>query len=414
MNVSKGVPIVAIGASSGGLGAMMELIRNINPDTGMGFLYLQYPGGEQTDEIIARLQEVATMKVEQARDQLQILPNSIYVIPGEQEIQITDGMLSLIRPTTRKNDRLPIDRFFTVLARTWKAGIIGILLSGEELDGAGGLKAIKIAGGITFAQDETAAFDEMPKSAMTAGVVDLVLSPVQIGRELNKMAGQVDAFAEMQIGSNVVSDTDEHLLSIIQLLRRATGIDFTHYKISTIKRRIIRRMLLYKLHDLKGYYEYLKRHANEITVLYHDLLINVTCFFRDGDSMEYLRKSVLPQILKGKSSDEQVRIWVPACSTGEEAYSLAILITELQEESGTKIPIQIFGTDLSEIAISKARSGVYSPADLTDIADTRISKFFVRTENNNFRVHKRIRDLCIFAQHNVFKDPPFSRLDLVS
>lgn len=413
-SVSKGFPIVAIGASSGGLEAMTDLLRSIQEKTGMAFLYLQYTGGEQTGDMLVKLREATSMTVEEGRHDVRLAPDTIYVIPADPEVQVVDGVLQLTRLNPRRKDQRLIDRFFTGLARSCKTGVLGVLLSGEEEDGAAGLKAIKIAGGFTFAQDETAAFDEMPKSAMTAGVVDLVLSPSEIGQELSKLGGQADAFSEMQIGSNMVSDSDEHLLNIIYLLRKATGIDFTHYKISTIKRRIIRRMLLYKLNDLKGYYEYLKRHANEITVLYHDLLINVTCFFRDGDSMEYLRKSVLPQILKGKSSDEQVRIWVPACSTGEEAYSLAILITEIQEESGTKIPIQIFGTDLSEIAISKARLGVYSPGDITDIADSRITKFFVRTENNNFRVHKRIRDLCVFAQHNVFKDPPFSRLDLIS
>ncbi|MBS1606293.1 MAG: PAS domain S-box protein, partial [Bacteroidetes bacterium] len=273
---------------------------------------------------------------------------------------------------------------------------------------------IKIAGGITITQDETAIADTMPRAAMTAGVVDLVMSPTEIGQELSKITQQEDVFEEIQIGSNAVSDNDEQLRNIIQLLKKATGIDFTHYKMSTIKRRIIRRMLLYKLVDLRSYYEYLKRHVSEITVLYHDLLINVTCFFRDGDSMEYLRKTILPQLLKSKSPEDQIRIWIPACSTGEEAYSLAILLTELQEESGSKVPMQIFGTDLSEIAIAKARLGVYTAADLADIPEMRLSKFFVRTENNNYRVDKRIRDLCVFARHNVLKDPPFSRLDIVS
>lgn len=412
--ISKVFPIVAIGASSGGLAAMTELVKNLSSDPGMAFLYLQSQEDVGVSAIVSTLAETSSIRVEEGRRELNLVSNVIYVIPADQEIQIKEGALLLSRPSSRRKDQRPVDHFFTVLARSSKAGIIGILLSGEGEDGAAGLKAIKIAGGITFAQDETAAYDSMPKSAMAAGVVDLVLSPAEIGNELSKLGGRADAFDEVQIGSNTVPDSDENLLNIIQLLRKGTGIDFTHYKISTIKRRIVRRMLLYKLGDLKAYHEYLKRHANEITVLYHDLLINVTCFFRDGDSMEYLRKTVLPQLLKGKSTDDQIRIWIPACSTGEEAYSLAILLTEIQEESGIKVPIQIFGTDLSEVAITKARLGVYSPTDVADMADIRISKFFVRTENNNYRVHKRIRDLCVFAQHNVFKDPPFSRLDLVS
>ena len=408
---SPDFPIVAIGATIDGPAAITELLKQVPAETGMAFLYLQNPPGEPTPDIIRRLAESTALKVEEGLNEVKIRINTVYVVPADQEIQLADGVLLLARPNARSRDRRPLDKLFTAVARNWKTGVIGILLSAEGDDGAAGLKAIKIAGGITFAREETAALSNSP---MTASVVDLVLSSAEIGQELTKLNLESETFADIQSSSGRISDTDDNLLSIIQLLRKATGIDFTHYKITTIKRRIIRRMLLYKMGDLKAYYDYLKRHANEITLLYHDLLINVTCFFRDLDSMEYLRKTVLPQILKGKSGEEQVRIWVPACSTGEEAYSLAILITEIQEESGSKIPIQIFGTDLSEIAISKARLGVYSSTDVADMADIRVSKFFVRTENNNFRVQKRIRDLCVFAQHNVFKDPPFSRLDLIS
>lgn len=409
---TSGFPIVAIGATSAGIAATADLLKNVPGDTGMAFLYLQYPSGAgPASEIIARLAETTAVKVEEGRNEIKINPNTLYVIPADQDIQFAEGILLLTRSNARPHDQRYLDGFFTAVARNWKWGVIGILLSGEGDDGAAGLKAIKIAGGITYARDEAAALSRWPT---LAGVVDLVLSLPELAGELSKLSRETGVFAELHGSSGTVSDSDENLLNIIQLLRKATGIDFTHYKMSTIKRRIIRRMVLYKLGDLKAYYEYLKRHSNEITLLYQDLLINVTCFFRDLDSMEYLRKTVLPQLLKGKSDEEPVRIWVPACSTGEEAYSLAILITEIQEESGSKIPIQVFGTDLSEIAISKARLGVYSPADVADMADIRVSKFFVRTDNNNFRVHKRIRDLCVFAQHNIFKDPPFSRLDLIS
>lgn len=421
-------PIVAIGGAMDSLAAISEILKNVPADTGMAFLCLGYPSGsshtaaeDPGSHILSRLAETTALKLEEGRNEVRIMPNTFYLIPTGQEIQLADGVLLLPRVKGRPADQrpagqrpidqTPLDKFFTAVARSWKADVIGILLSGEGDDGAAGLKAIKIAGGITYAADEMAA---SPRWPATAGVVDLLLSPAEIGQELARLSHEPYPVTEIHIGSATISDADENLLSIIQLLRKVTGIDFSHYKFSTIKRRIVRRMGLYKLGDLKAYYEYLKRHANEITLLYHDLLINVTCFFRDLDSMEYLRKTVLPQVLKSKSNEEQVRIWVPACSTGEEAYSLAILITEIQEESGSKIPIQIFGTDLSEIAISKARLGVYSPADVADVADVRISKFFIRTENNNFRVHKRIRDLCVFAQHNVFKDPPFSRLDLIS
>ena len=411
---SKEFSVVAIGAAAGGSDAVCELLASLAPETRAAYIYLQHGQKEDTAELVARFRAVTDMPVEEARDAVPILPACMYVVQPETEMVVSDGLLLVNRNAPRQRERRLIDKLFGSLAKSWKGGVIGIVLCGDGDDGAGGLKAIKIAGGITITQDETAIADSMPRAAITAGVVDLVMSPTEIGQELSKITQQEDVFEEIQIGTNTVSDNDEQLQSIIQLLKKATGIDFTHYKMSTIKRRIIRRMLLYKLNDLRSYYEYLKRHVSEITVLYHDLLINVTCFFRDGDSMEYLRKAILPQLLKSKSSEDQIRIWIPACSTGEEAYSLAIILTELQEESGSKVPIQIFGTDLSEVAISKARLGVYSAADLADIPEMRLSKFFMRAENNNYRVDKRIRDLCVFAQHNVLKDPPFSRLDLVS
>ena len=380
----------------------------------MAFLFLRQAGEEAPREFAVQLTEATRMKVWEPVQETKLEPNCVYVIPADQDLQVAGGKIVLSRPSSRRRDDRPIDRLFSAVAKAHHGGMIAVLLTGEGFDGTSGLKAIKIAGGVTFIQDEPAASGDTAKSAMMAGFVDLVLSPAEIGRELSKIGEQPGAFADVQFGAASVSDTDENLLNIIHLLKRTTGIDFTHYKISTVKRRMVRRMLLYKLTDLKTYYEYLKRHSNEITVLYHDLLINVTCFFRDADSMEYLRKTILPQALKSKSPDEHLRIWVPACSSGEEAYSMAILLTEIQEESGTKIPVQIFGTDLSEIAISKARMGIFSPADLAEMTDVRMSKFFIRTENNQYRVDKAIRDLCVFAQHNVFKDPPFSRLDLIS
>jgi two-component system CheB/CheR fusion protein len=411
---ARGFPVAVIGASRGGLDAVTELLKNIVPGIDMSYIYMQRSGAETTEEITARITQHVAMTVIGATHECEIEPNRVYVIPLGSEVTLSEGKLILARRAAKRQELRLIDKFFSSVARTHRGGVIGIVLSGEGNDGTAGLKAIKIAGGIAFTQDETAAVDEMPRSAIAAGVVDLVQSPTEIGKELSKIGNQADVFEELQVGAGAFSDTDENLLNIIQLVQKTTGADFAHYKISTIKRRIVRRMLLYKLQELKAYYDYLKRHAGEITVLYHDLLINVTCFFRDPDSMEYMKKTILPQLLKAKAVDDQVRIWVPACSTGEEAYSLAILLLEIEEETNNKLPIQIFGTDLSEIAISKARLGVYTPGDLADMTEGRLRKFFVRTENNNFKVGKRIRDLCVFAQHNVFKDPPFSRLDLIS
>ncbi len=380
----------------------------------MAYFFVQ-PFNRQADvDLIRRFSESSNLKVTEAKHDLHIEPGYLYMIPGDQEMELSDGAVVITRGASKRQAKNNIDRFFISVSREHKGGIIGIILSGEGSDGTIGLKAIKIAGGITFTQDETAVFDEMPRSAISAGVVDYVLSASDIGRELGKICQQKDLFLEIQFGTSIISDSDESLLNIIQLLKKAIGVDFTHYKMSTIKRRIIRRMLLYKLKDLKAYNDYLKRHASEISVLYHDLLINVTCFFRDNDSTEYLKKVVLPEIIRSKSPDDNIRIWIPACSTGEEAYSLAILLAEIQEESKVKIPIQIFGTDLSEVAISKARLGIYTADDLVDMSEARINKYFVSLENGGYRVDKNVREICIFAQHNIFKDPPFSRLDLIS
>jgi len=409
-----GIPIVVIGASDGGFTAAHELFEHLTPDTGMAYLYMQISGHAVDRFNPSTSDGVAKWPVKDAEDKLHLEPDHIYIIPPDKETKISHGVLHI--GERKHKPRLPsaLDVLLYSVAEHHRQGAIGIVLSGKGHDGSMGLKAVKIAGGITFCQDESAEFDEMPKAAITEGVVDLVLSPLEIARELKRLSRQSNMFSDMQITGGDRNQQDEYFHNIIQLLRKTMGMDFTHYKVSTIKRRIIRRMLLYKMDSLEKYSDYLRLNSNELTSLYQDLLINVTCFFRDRDSMEYLRKTVLPQIVRDKGSDEPTRIWVPACSTGEEAYSLAMLLVELQEENGSKGTIQIFGTDLSELAISKARLGVYNIGELADVSDSRLDKFFTRVDHETYRVNKVIRDSCIFAQHNVFKDPPFSRLDLIS
>ena len=253
----------------------------------------------------------------------------------------------------------------------------------------------------------------MPKSAIAEGLVDKVLSPKEIADELARIGSKREVIEEVMKEPAEADLNDEDLMAIIQLLKKSTGVDFKHYKVNTIKRRVIRRMLLYKLETLKEYTTYLKQHAHEINVLYQDLLINVTAFFRDGDSLEFLRKSLLPKIIRSKLPNDPIRVWIPACSTGEEAYSLAITLVELMSDLGLSIPVQIFATDLSEISIAKARLGLYSKNDLTGVQPKRLQRFFTKIDGS-YRIVKSIRDLCVFAPHNIFKDPPFSRIDLIS
>ena len=411
---SKPYPIVAIGASAGGLEAMVELLENLPSNTGMAFVYIQHldPGHDsKLPEILSR---ATKMKVYEGRNLMKIEPDSLFIIPPNKEMSIVNGVIKIFpRPV---NNHMPIDRFFTSLAEKQKEGAIGILLSGALNDGTVGLKVIKEAGGITFAQDSTARFQSMPMSAIAEGAVDLVFPPKQIAKELDRLSKQVDIFKLTQINNEdeLPAENDAEINTILQLINKSTGVDFTQYKINTIRRRIIRRMLLHKLTGLPEYVQYLKQHVNEIISLYSDLLINVTCFFRDFDTIDYLQNILLPQIINNKSSnDDPLRIWIPACSTGEEAYSMAMMVLEVLGDKAPHVSVQIFATDLSDMAISKARPGLYMANDVINISPARLQRFFTKVEGN-YQIIKPIRDLCVFAPHNIFRDPPFSRLDLIS
>ena len=390
----------------------------------MAFVYVQHADLIPVSQLSGVLSQATSMPVVVAEHQQQIIPDQVYVMTADKDMGIVDGLLTFVPRRHRRNSsspsiRMPIDEFFISLAARQREGAIAILLSGSGSDGTSGLKAIKAAGGITFAQDGTASFQSMPKAAISEGVVDKVLPPSDIADELIRLSKQINVFQQTALSEHEALDdqdlstSDEDLRKIILFLRRSIGVDFTHYKVTTIRRRIVRRMLLYKLDTLAEYAQYLRQHQAEPQALYADLLINVTNFFRDTDTMDYLKKVLLPQLVKNKSSRESIRIWVAACSTGEEAYSLAMLLTEIMSEQGAHIPINIFATDLSEAAIGKARLGTYTRSQMLNVSPKRIQRFFTKVDDH-YRIAKSIRDLCVFAPHNVFKDPPFSRLDLVS
>ena len=419
------VPIVAIGASAGGQEAVVELLQNLSPTTGLAYVYIQHLDPMQDSRLADILSRATAMQVHEAEHLMRIEPNQFYIIPPDRDLEVLDGVLTLVPRTARSIIHMPIDQFFLSLAQRQKGGAIAIVLSGAASDGTLGLRAIKSTGGITFAQDETARFQSMPRSAIAEGVVDRVLSPAGIAHELERLSHQTSIFqqtiltesqeaesAEASIPEPAVG-SDEDLKSIIQLLRRATGVDFSHYKVTTIRRRIIRRTLLYKLDSLGDYAEYLRQHPEEATLLYDDLLINVTNFFRDTETMDYIQKVLFPQLLRDKPVQEPIRIWVPACSTGQEAYSLAILLLEVLGERALSRPIQLFATDLSESAVAKARMGSYTRGEMMDVSPGRLQRFFTKVDDH-YWINKSVRDLCVFAPHNLLKDPPFSRLDLIS
>lgn len=407
-------PIVAIGASAGGLEAMMELLNHLPANTGMAFIYVQHLSADHKSMLSEILSNKTRMKVQEIDQMDTIRPNNIFVIPYNKGIEVTDGHIKLI-PRSEGSTAITIDILFTSLAEAHKERVIGVVLSGSASDGTVGMKDIKSEGGLTFAQDDSAKFKSMPHSAIAAGVVDFVLSPKEIALELARLSKHpfLKSDYARANGEDLIDNNDPDLKAILNQLYLTKGVDFGLYKMNTVKRRVIRRMLLYKIAKLKDYSKLLKQKNEEIDILYQDLLINVTSFFRDSDTHRYLKETLFPKLLKRKKPGETLRIWVPACATGEEAYSMAMMLLEIQELRSYNIPVQIFATDLSENAIAKARVGIYSKNELETVTPKRIQRFFTKTEVN-FRVNKAVRELCVFAPHNVLSDPPFSRLDFIS
>ena len=420
--------IVAIGGSAGGQEAVVQLLGQLTVDTGFAFVYIQHLSPDHDSHLADILGRATKMPVTEAVHLTPVQPNHVYILPPNQEMELQDGKL-LLTPRLRAV-YMPIDRFFSSLSEQQQAGTVAILLSGMATDGTLGLKAIKVAGGITMAQDSTARFQTMPNSAITEGVVDLVLPPKDIANEVVRLSKQTDT---LKLTAGPGEETEDHLVSggtkseatlrvsentddlrpIIQLIQKTIGVDFSQYKVTTIRRRIIRRMVLYKLDNLAAYTRYLREHPAEARLLHNDLLINVTSFFRDPAAMSYMGQVILPQLIQSKPPGEPLRIWVPACSTGQEAYSLAILLVEILGDNVPAPLIHIFATDLSEPAIAKARQGIYTKSEVIDVSERRLQRFFTKIDDR-YRIQKSIRDLCVFAPHNLFKDPPFSRLDLIS
>jgi len=412
--------IVAIGSSSGGLEAATVLFRNLAADTGMAFIYVQHLSPNHKSLLTPILSKVTAMKVQVIKNMEHIEPNNVYVIPNDKGIEITDGHIKLIPRVG--GAAITIDILFASLALTHKENIVGIVLSGNAHDGTRGLKAIKKAGGITIAQNESASAKSMPESAIASGAVDFVLSPKAIALKLIQISKtgikkhrvvRNDLTTPVSVTKEIISDSDPELKVVLDFLKLEHQVDFKLYKSATIKRRIKHRMRQCGLNSLSAYSKFLLKKNNERHLLYKDLLIHVTCFFRDPEVFAYLNEDVLPLLLKNKGENETLRVWVPACSTGEEVYTIAILLSELQEKKTKKIPVQIFATDLSDQAIRAARMGEYEEPELKNLDKRRKMQFFTKT-GNCYKIIKEIRDMCVFAPHNILLDPPFSRMDFVS
>ena len=380
----------------------------------MGFVLVQHLDPNYPSILSEILSRTTRMPVAEVTHGMRVEAGHVYVMPPNTRMTIVRGVLNLAPRSDDRGPHMPIDHFLRSLAEDLKSRAIGVILSDSASDGALGLKAIKAEGGITFAEaPQSAKFDGMPRSAMASGAVDFVLPPKAIAQELIRI-GRHPYLGEMGAAppSEAPADGPEALAQIFRMLREKSGLDFTLYRQTTIRRRIARRMLIHGVGTLEAYRRYLEEHPSQVQALSNDLLVNVTRFFRDADAFRILQRSVFPSIIKQRPADAPIRIWAPGCSTGEEAYSLAIeLLETLGDEAGT-VPIQLFGTDVSEISIAKARAGVYPENIELDVPAARLRRFFVKLDGQ-YQVRKAVRELCVFAKHNLATDPPFSKMDLI-
>ncbi|MEH1947715.1 MAG: chemotaxis protein CheB [Nostoc sp.] len=409
-------PIVGIAASAGGLEAFTQLLKHLLTDTGMAFVLIQHLDPNHKSLLSEILGRTTSMPVTEVRDGVTVEPNQVYIIPPNTKMMLSGGVLQLTPREKIHGKYMPADAFFTSLAADRGHKAIAVVLSGADGDGSLGLKAIKAAGGVTFAQcEDTAKFDSMPNTAVATGNVDFVLPPQKIAEELvNLSRNPFIADSLPPIAVEMLPEQGDALATIFVLLRSQTGVDFSHYKPNTLDRRIQRRMLLYKLERLEDYAEYLQNNPSEVKALYEEILIHVTHFFRDPEAFEVLKERVFTTIIQNKSAELPIRIWVAGCSTGEEVYSIAICLLEFLSNKVTLPPIQIFATDISEIAIDKARSGIYAENQMVEVSPESRCRFFNALDGGGYQINKAVRELCVFARQDLGSDPPFSNLDLIS
>lgn len=406
--------IAGIGASAGGLEAFVEFLKYLPPNNGICYIYIQHLAPRHESMLTEILARETKMPVKSAADGMAVEPDTLYVIPPGYYMSIRGGKLRLIPSEDSPVPRMPVDYFLRALAADTGGRSIGVVLSGTASDGTMGLMAIKAAGGITFAQDvKTAKYDGMPRSAIAAGFADFVLTPKGIAEEFARLGKHPSVTKEQPKLSDEALIAQESLERIFMLLNASSGVDFSHYKPSTIRRRIIRRMLLQRIDKVENYVTFLQDHPSELNILFQDVLINVTSFFREPEAFDILKEKVFPALLEGRNQSTPVRIWVPGCSTGEEAYSMAMALFEYLGDKAATTPIQIFATDIDDAALERARAGKYPESISTDLSPERLKRFFLKADHG-YLISKQIRDLCIFAKHNIVKDPPFSRLDLIS
>lgn len=409
----SGFPVVGIGASAGGLEAMETFFKAMPFDAGLGFVLVVHLDPMHISILPELLQKHTKMPVCQIEDGMSVEPDHVYVIPPNKDLSILNGTLSLMDLSLPRGVNLPIDSFFNSLAQDQKSNAVCVVLSGTGTDGTLGVKTIKGEGGMVMVQDEESAkYDGMPRSAIATGLVDYVLPPSKMPKQLVKYTQHVS----QKILPGVISGEGpipQALQKIFIILRSRTKHDFSLYKKNTIRRRIERRMNVHQIDKISEYVRYLQESEHEAEILFQELLIGVTNFFRDPDAFQTLQEKTLPKLIAGKPDGYSIRVWVPGCASGEEAYSMAILLHECMEQVGRHFHIQIFGTDIDEDAIDMARAGLYPGSILADVESDRMNRYFTKEKDGRFRVKKLIREMLVFAPQNVIKDPPFTKMDIL-
>ena len=415
---SSPFPIVGIGASAGGLGAFEAFFSGMPAEVepGMAFVLVQHLAPDHKSILTELIQRYTRMQVFEVVDGVVVQPNCAYIIPPGHDMAFLNGTLQLMEPAAPRGQRLPIDFFFRSLAQDQHEQAIGIVLSGTGSDGTLGVRAIKGEGGMIMAQSpESTEFDGMPRNALATGLVDYELPPGEMAAQLMAYAAHAYGHPASRAALPQTPKLENALKKVFILLRSQTGHDFSQYKPSTLQRRIERRMAVHLIHSMEGYVKFLQRTPPEVEALFRDLLIGVTNFFRDTEAFQALEELGIPKLFLDKPAGSVIRVWCPGCSTGEEAYSIAILLQERIEAIKQGYTLQVFATDIDSRALATARAGLYPASIAVDLSRERLARFFVAEPDGlTYRIHKGIRDTVVFSEHNVIKDPPFSKLDLVS
>ncbi len=416
-DTDPGFPIVGIGASAGGLAAFEAFFSGMpaDIDPGMAFVLVQHLAPDHKSILTELVQRYTRMEVFEVEDGMAVRPNCAYIIPPGRDMAFLGGALQLLEPSAPRGRRMPIDFFFRSLARDQLDRAIGIVLSGTGSDGTMGIRAIKGNGGMVMVQNPALTeYDGMPRSALATGMVDYELAPAEMPAQL--IAYAAHAFDKPRRPVTEKPPKAENALKkIFMLLRAHTGHDFSQYKPNTVHRRIERRMAIHQIETIDEYVRYLQQTPAEVEALFRDMLIGVTNFFRDPEAFRAVQEKIIPGLFTGKSPNSMIRVWSAGCSTGEEAYSLAIVLAEHQESMKQSFNVQIFASDIDSQSIATARAGLYPASIAADISPEHLKRYFSEEPDGSFfRIHKHIRDMVVFSEHNVIKDPPFSKLDLIS